>query len=148
MSPRRLLALLALVGIAFLCARSCPREQGREVAEPERERGSGELSAQEPSREPIVTEVAAPEPATSLAVLAVMLESWPEADALTGAQVELVRGAMRELARPVHMSVESTPMFEGEFGTHNGFNALKVTQVNFPQVAPSNDSHEFQAATP
>lgn len=101
MSPRRLLALLAFVALVFVCVRACGREQGREVAEPERERGSGELSAQEPSREPIVTEVAAPEPATSLAVLAVMLESWPEADALTGAQVELVRGAMRELARPV-----------------------------------------------
>ncbi|MCD9126203.1 flagellar motor switch protein FliM [Luteimonas sp. C4P040a] len=53
-----------------------------------------------------------------------------------------------ELARPVQMEVESTPMFEGEFGTHNGFNALKVTQLKFPQVIPSNDSHEFQAATP
>lgn len=47
-----------------------------------------------------------------------------------------------ELARPVHLEVERTPMFAGEFGTHNGFNAFKVTQVQFPHVPSSNDSQE------
>ncbi|WP_425477695.1 flagellar motor switch protein FliM [Pseudoxanthomonas winnipegensis] len=47
-----------------------------------------------------------------------------------------------ELARPVHLEVERTPMFAGEFGVHNGFNAFKVTQVQFPRVPSSNDSPE------
>jgi flagellar motor switch protein FliM len=50
-----------------------------------------------------------------------------------------------ELARPVHLEVERTPMFAGEFGTHNGFNAFKVTQVQFPRVPSSNDSQELVA---
>ncbi|SEK50094.1 flagellar motor switch protein FliM [Pseudoxanthomonas sp. GM95] len=50
-----------------------------------------------------------------------------------------------ELARPVHLEVERTPMFAGEFGTHNGFNAFKVTQVQFPRMPSSNDSQELVA---
>jgi flagellar motor switch protein FliM len=47
-----------------------------------------------------------------------------------------------ELARPVHLEVERRPMFAGEFGTHNGFNAFKVTQVPCARVPSSNDSQE------
>ena len=101
MSLRRLLALLAFVALVFVCVRACGRQPDREVAELPDERPNRALSTQEPTREPVVAAVPEPAPTESLAVLAVMLESWPEADALTGAQVELVRGARRELARPV-----------------------------------------------
>lgn len=53
-----------------------------------------------------------------------------------------------ELARIVQIEVEQTPMFEGEFGTHNGHNAIKVTEVKFPAVASSNDSDDLLTATP
>ncbi|MHC9086419.1 flagellar motor switch protein FliM [Luteimonas sp. RIT-PG2_3] len=53
-----------------------------------------------------------------------------------------------ELARVVQLEVESTPMFDGEFGIHNGFNAIKVTQERFPRVPASNDSNELLTATP
>lgn len=44
-----------------------------------------------------------------------------------------------ELARNVQLQVEQMPLFSGEFGVHNGRNAIKVTQVNAARTAPSFD---------
>jgi flagellar motor switch protein FliM len=41
-------------------------------------------------------------------------------------------------AAPLH--VEHMPLFSGEFGVHNGRNAIKVTQVHAARPAPSFDS--------
>ncbi|HEY4582104.1 MAG TPA: flagellar motor switch protein FliM [Lysobacter sp.] len=38
-----------------------------------------------------------------------------------------------ELPRQLSVEVEGTPLFHGEFGTHNGKNAIKITQVNQPR---------------
>ncbi|HZX79490.1 MAG TPA: flagellar motor switch protein FliM [Lysobacter sp.] len=38
-----------------------------------------------------------------------------------------------ELPRQLSVEVEGTPLFNGEFGTHNGKNAIKITQVNQPR---------------
>ena len=38
-----------------------------------------------------------------------------------------------ELPPQLSVEVEGTPLFHGEFGTHNGKNAIKVTQVNQPR---------------
>ncbi|MDQ3206448.1 MAG: flagellar motor switch protein FliM [Pseudomonadota bacterium] len=45
-----------------------------------------------------------------------------------------------EMARTVELRVEQTPLFHGEFGTHNGRNAIKVTSVNPARTVPSFDS--------
>ncbi|HSR64463.1 MAG TPA: flagellar motor switch protein FliM [Xanthomonadaceae bacterium] len=47
-----------------------------------------------------------------------------------------------DLPRTVTLKVEQMPLFSGEFGTHNGRNAIKVTAVNNPRT------HAFEAATP
>jgi flagellar motor switch protein FliM len=38
-----------------------------------------------------------------------------------------------ELPKQVSVEVENTPLFAGEFGTHNGKNAIKITHVNAPR---------------
>ena len=38
-----------------------------------------------------------------------------------------------ELPPQLSVEVEGTPLFHGEFGTHNGKNAIKITQVNQPR---------------
>jgi flagellar motor switch protein FliM len=45
-----------------------------------------------------------------------------------------------ELLPVVQVNVEQLPIFSGEFGTHNGRNAIKVTQVHAPRTATSIDS--------
>ncbi len=35
-----------------------------------------------------------------------------------------------DLPKQVSVEVEGTPLFAGEFGTHNGKNAIKITHVN------------------
>lgn len=45
-----------------------------------------------------------------------------------------------DLLPVVQVNVEQLPIFSGEFGTHNGRNAIKVTQVHAPRTAPSIDS--------
>ena len=45
-----------------------------------------------------------------------------------------------ELLPVVQVNVEQLPLFSGEFGTHNGRNAIKVTQVHAPRTASSIDS--------
>lgn len=44
-----------------------------------------------------------------------------------------------ELARNVQLQVEQTPLFSGEFGVHNGRNAIKVTQVHAARPTPHFD---------
>jgi flagellar motor switch protein FliM len=44
-----------------------------------------------------------------------------------------------ELPRTVQLQVEQVPLFSGEFGTHNGHNAIKVTSVHLPRSVPSHD---------
>ena len=38
-----------------------------------------------------------------------------------------------ELPKQLSVEVEGTPLFAGEFGTHNGKNAIKITHVNQPR---------------
>lgn len=38
-----------------------------------------------------------------------------------------------ELPKQLTVEVENTPLFAGEFGTHNGKNAIKITQVKAPR---------------
>jgi flagellar motor switch protein FliM len=45
-----------------------------------------------------------------------------------------------ELVPVVQLQVEQLPMFSGEFGIHNGRNAIKVTRVHAPRTVPSLDS--------
>lgn len=45
-----------------------------------------------------------------------------------------------ELARTVQLQVEQMPLFSGEFGIHNGKNAIKVTQVHAARTVPTLDS--------
>ena len=45
-----------------------------------------------------------------------------------------------DLLPVVQVNVEQLPLFSGEFGTHNGRNAIKVTQVHAPRTASSIDS--------
>lgn len=45
-----------------------------------------------------------------------------------------------ELLPVVQVQVEQMPVFSGEFGTHNGRNAIKVTQVHAARTVPSIDS--------
>ncbi|MFC7300878.1 flagellar motor switch protein FliM [Cognatiluteimonas weifangensis] len=40
-----------------------------------------------------------------------------------------------DLPRSVVLKVEDLPLFTGEFGTHNGHNAVKVTAVNRPRLS-------------
>jgi flagellar motor switch protein FliM len=40
-----------------------------------------------------------------------------------------------DLPRNVVLKVEELPLFSGEFGTHNGRNAVKVTAVNRPRTS-------------
>lgn len=47
-----------------------------------------------------------------------------------------------DLPRTVTLRVEQMPLFSGEFGTHNGRNAIKVTAVNNPRT------NALEAATP
>ena len=44
-----------------------------------------------------------------------------------------------ELPRTVQLQVEQVPLFSGEFGIHNGHNAIKVTSVHLPRSVPSHD---------
>ena len=44
-----------------------------------------------------------------------------------------------ELPRTVQLQVEQVPLFSGEFGIHNGHNAIKVTSVHLPRPVPSHD---------
>ena len=44
-----------------------------------------------------------------------------------------------ELARIVQLQVEQMPLFSGEFGIHNGRNAIKVTQVHAARTATNLD---------
>lgn len=39
-----------------------------------------------------------------------------------------------ELPRQLTVEVENMPLFAGEFGTHNGKNAIKITHVNAPRA--------------
>ena len=45
-----------------------------------------------------------------------------------------------ELPDTVVLNVEQVPLFSGEFGTHNGKNAIKVTRVHAARSIPSLDS--------
>lgn len=45
-----------------------------------------------------------------------------------------------ELSATVQLQVEQMPLFSGEFGIHNGRNAIKVTQVHAARTIPSFDS--------
>ncbi|MFP7722197.1 flagellar motor switch protein FliM [Lysobacter sp. A3-1-A15] len=45
-----------------------------------------------------------------------------------------------ELPASVMLNVEQVPLFSGEFGTHNGKNAIKVTQVHAARPTPTLDS--------
>jgi flagellar motor switch protein FliM len=84
-------------------------------------------------------------------------ESWTRAmrNLLQDAEVELSsaiakrRISLRELSRlrvgdiiPIEMTptvqlqVEQIPLFTGEFGSHNGRNSIKVTQINAPLTTP------------
>lgn len=45
-----------------------------------------------------------------------------------------------ELSAIVQLQVEQMPLFSGEFGIHNGRNAIKVTQVHAARTIPSLDS--------
>ena len=84
-------------------------------------------------------------------------ESWTRAmrTQLQDAEVELSsaiakrRISLRELSRlrvgdiiPIEMTptvqlqVEQIPLFTGEFGSHNGRNSIKVTQINAPLTTP------------
>jgi len=47
-----------------------------------------------------------------------------------------------ELPRTVTVRVEQMPLFSGEFGTHNGKNAIKITTVNNPRLSTA-----FEPAT-
>ena len=88
-------------------------------------------------------------------------ESWTRAmrEQLQDAQVELSSSlaqrpiTLRQLSRlkvgdiipidlpdKVTLTVEQTPLFSGEFGTHNGRNAIKVTSVHAPRTLPTLDS--------
>jgi len=44
-----------------------------------------------------------------------------------------------ELPRTVTLQVEQMPLFSGEFGVHNGRNAVKVTAVHLPRTTPALD---------
>jgi flagellar motor switch protein FliM len=44
-----------------------------------------------------------------------------------------------ELPRHVTLRVEEMPLFTGEFGTHNGKNAIKITAVNNPRLSTAFD---------
>jgi len=44
-----------------------------------------------------------------------------------------------ELPRSVQLQVENVPLFSGEFGSHNGNNAIKVTSVQLPRTHPAID---------
>ena len=44
-----------------------------------------------------------------------------------------------ELPRTVTLQVEQMPLFSGEFGVHNGRNAVKVTAVHLPRNTPALD---------
>lgn len=39
-----------------------------------------------------------------------------------------------DLPKQLSVEVEGTPLFAGEFGTHNGRNAIKITRVNQPRA--------------
>lgn len=88
-------------------------------------------------------------------------ESWTRAmrEQLQDAQVELSSSlaqrpiTLRQLSRlkvgdiipidlpdKVTLTVEQTPLFSGEFGTHNGRNAIKVTTVHAARTLPTLDS--------
>jgi flagellar motor switch protein FliM len=45
-----------------------------------------------------------------------------------------------DLAATVQLQVEQMPLFSGEFGIHNGRNAIKVTQVHAARTVPTLDS--------
>ncbi|MGV8923910.1 MAG: flagellar motor switch protein FliM [Thermomonas sp.] len=45
-----------------------------------------------------------------------------------------------ELPSTVQLQVEQMPLFSGEFGIHNGHNAIKVTQVHAARTIPSLES--------
>ena len=45
-----------------------------------------------------------------------------------------------DLATTVQLQVEQMPLFSGEFGIHNGRNAIKVTQVHAARTIPTLDS--------
>jgi flagellar motor switch protein FliM len=45
-----------------------------------------------------------------------------------------------ELARNVQLQVEQMPLFTGEFGVHNGKNAIKVAQVHAARPVPTLES--------
>ncbi|MBW3551282.1 MAG: flagellar motor switch protein FliM [Proteobacteria bacterium] len=45
-----------------------------------------------------------------------------------------------DLPSTVQLKVEQMPLFSGEFGTHNGRNAVKVTSVHAPRTVPTFDS--------
>ena len=45
-----------------------------------------------------------------------------------------------DLMPVVQVQVEQMPLFSGEFGTHNGRNAIKVTQVHAARTITSIDS--------
>lgn len=45
-----------------------------------------------------------------------------------------------DLAPTVQLQVEQMPLFSGEFGIHNGRNAIKVTQVHAARTVPTFDS--------
>jgi flagellar motor switch protein FliM len=44
-----------------------------------------------------------------------------------------------DLPSTVTLEVEKTALFSGEFGIHNGRNAIKVTQVHLPRPNPTHD---------
>ncbi len=88
-------------------------------------------------------------------------ESWTRAmrEQLQDAQVELSSSlaqrqiTLRQLSQlkvgdvipidlpgSVVLNVEQTPLFSGEFGTHNGRNAIKVTSVHAARTLPSFES--------
>src|SRR5690606_18536407 len=50
-----------------------------------------------------------------------------------------------ELARTVQLKVEQMPLFSGEFGIHNGKNAIKITRVHSPRApTPPTNRHDQQ----
>ena len=42
-----------------------------------------------------------------------------------------------DLPKTVELQVEQMPLFTGDFGTHNGRNAIKVTSVHAARTVPS-----------
>lgn len=97
MTLRRWLLLLVLVGVVLALLRGCDRDALPDVAERASEQADANANSPETVREAVELPMEQALVAET-AVLALVLESWPERDAIEGARVELVRTARVELA--------------------------------------------------